>query len=80
MQQIFNGPLKAGYNLFLIKDLLTRGEVTKMIIDGNNENTKQEQEKNLRMGYMGHLILVSEEIIKLGMYIEDMQISFVEPI
>ena len=79
VQQIFNGPLKAGYNLFLIKDLLTRGEVTKMIIDGNNENTKQEQEKNLRMGYMGHLILVSEEIIKLGMYIEDMQISFVEP-
>ena len=79
VQQIFNGPLKTGYNLFLIKDLLTRGEVTKMIIDGNNENTKQEQETKLRMGYMGHLILVSEEIIKLGMYIEDMQISFVEP-
>ncbi|EJS43139.1 sap185p [Saccharomyces arboricola H-6] len=76
IQQIFNGPLKIGYNRFLLSDLLTNIHLTDMIINGNNECIKYEEAHNSRLGYMGHLTLIAEEITKFTAYIEEMNISF----
>ncbi|CCF55577.1 hypothetical protein KAFR_0A01390 [Kazachstania africana CBS 2517] len=76
VQQIFNGPLKTGYNRFLLKNLLDEAEITKLIIEGEKESLKEERENNLRLGYMGHLTLISEEIVKFAAYIDEMKISF----
>ncbi|CAI1509808.1 hypothetical protein SEUBUCD646_0J01140 [Saccharomyces eubayanus] len=76
IQQIFNGPLKIGYNRFLLSDLLTNIRLTDMIINGNNECVKYEEAHNSRLGYMGHLTLIAEEVTKFSAYIEEMNISF----
>lgn len=77
VQQIFNGPLKVGFNKFLIKDLLHNAEITKLIIDGEMECVKQESENKPRLGYMGHLTLIAEEIVKFDAYLEEMNVKFI---
>ena len=76
VQQIFNGPLKIGYNRFLLGDLLINIRLTDMIIKGNNECTEYEKAHDTRLGYMGHLTLIAEEVTKFTAYIEEMNISF----
>ena len=60
VQQIFNGKLKS-YNSFLIVDLFRRDRcnITEVIIKSIRQNSK-----GPHAGYMGHLILMSEEIVK----------------
>lgn len=77
IQQIFNGPLKIGFNKFLIKDLLYSAEVTKLIIDGEKECVRQELDNKPRLGYMGHLTLISEEIVKFDAYLDEMNVKFI---
>ena len=76
IQQIFNGPLKSGFNRFLIKDLLTNTELTKLIIEGERDCVKQEEENKPRLGYIGHLTLIAEEIVKFSAYLDEMNINF----
>lgn len=59
IQQIFNGKLNS-YNSFLIVELFRadRCNITSMIVDAFRSQTEP------RPGYMGHLILVSEEVVK----------------
>lgn len=59
VQQIFNGKLNS-YNSFLIVELfqLDRCGITDVIVKCFKEETTP------RPGYMGHLILVSEEVVK----------------
>lgn len=76
IQQIFNGPLKSGFNRFLLKDLLTNAEITNLITEGDKDCLKQEEDKKPRTGYMGHLTLIAEEIVKFSAYIDEMNISF----
>lgn len=59
IQQIFNGKLNS-YNSFLIVDLFDKEKcnLTSLIIDSYQENTFP------RPGYLGHLILISEEVVK----------------
>lgn len=76
IQQIFNGPLKCGYNKFLIKNLLSKTRLTDKIIKGDIKCTQYEQEKGIRLGYMGHLILIAEEMAKFVEYIDEMKITF----
>lgn len=61
IQQIFNGKLNS-YNSFLIVDLFKPDEcdLTKLIV-----NTYQDTAEP-RPGYMGHLILISEEVVKFS--------------
>lgn len=76
IQQVFNGPLKCGYNKFLIKNLLSKTYLTDKIIQGDIKCTEYEQEKGIRLGYMGHLILIAEEMAKFVEYINEMKITF----
>lgn len=59
IQQIFNGKLNS-YNSFLIVDLFRpdRCDITSMIVNSFKE------EKMPRPGYMGHMVLISEEVVK----------------
>lgn len=59
IQQVFNGKLNS-YNSFIIVDLFRpeKHNLTKMVVDAYREAGEP------RPGYMGHLILISEEIVK----------------
>lgn len=59
IQQIFNGKLNS-YNSFLIVDLFDKDKcnLTSLIVNSYQENVAP------RPGYMGHLILISEEVVK----------------
>lgn len=61
IQQIFNGKLNL-YNLFLIVELFKRerGHLVQMIVDLYQHHHDDE----FRPGYMGHLILIAEEVVK----------------
>ena len=59
IQQVFNGKLNS-YNSFIIVDLFRpeKHNLTKMVVDAYRDAGEP------RPGYMGHLILISEEIVK----------------
>lgn len=59
IQQIFNGKLNS-YNSFLISNLFKddKHNLTQIIVDA------YKQDFDLRPGYLGHLILISEEVVK----------------
>ncbi len=64
IQQILNGPMDTGYNHYLMIDLFDRGNITNQIVDGYNLCEQHEKENHFRLGYMGHLTLISEEVVK----------------
>ncbi|SCV03376.1 LAMI_0H07668g1_1 [Lachancea mirantina] len=76
VQQIFNGPLKNGFNRFLIGSLFAEAHITEMIIEGDKKCEDFDNETGLRLGYMGHLTLIAEEVAKFAAYIDEMKISF----
>ncbi|GMM29866.1 Sap190 protein [Martiniozyma asiatica (nom. inval.)] len=64
VQQILNAHMDFGFNKFLAIDLFDRCEITKLIINGHNNCHIYEEETGLRLGYMGHLTLIAEEVVK----------------
>ncbi|KIX06303.1 uncharacterized protein Z518_04278 [Rhinocladiella mackenziei CBS 650.93] len=66
VQQVFNGPMDRGHNRFLAFDLFETGRITDQIIEGQRRSDEAQQSKNMRLGYMGHLTLVAEEVVKFG--------------
>lgn len=66
VQQVFNGPMDRGHNRFLAFDLFVTGKITEQITQGQRRSEVAEEERNMRLGYMGHLTLVAEEVVKFG--------------
>ena len=66
VQQVFNGPMERGQNKYLAFDLFESGKITEQIIEGQRRSDEAQQTKNMRLGYMGHLTLVAEEVVKFG--------------
>lgn len=66
VQQVFNGPMDRGHNQFLAFDLFETGRITEQIIEGQQRSDEAQKSKNMRLGYMGHLTLVAEEVVKFG--------------
>ncbi|KAK8214308.1 extragenic suppressor of kinetochore protein 1 [Phyllosticta capitalensis] len=64
VQQVFNGQMERGYNRALAIDLFEAGRVTERIIEGQEASDKAQAETNMRLGYMGHLTLIAEEVVK----------------
>ncbi|EOD46591.1 putative sit4-associated protein [Neofusicoccum parvum UCRNP2] len=64
VQQVFNGQMERGYNRALAIDLFETGRVTERIIEGQQASDKAQTETNMRLGYMGHLTLIAEEVVK----------------
>lgn len=53
-----------GYNRTLAIDLFETGRITERIIEGQKASDKAQRETNMRLGYMGHLTLIAEEVVK----------------
>ncbi|KAF1991789.1 extragenic suppressor of kinetochore protein 1 [Aulographum hederae CBS 113979] len=64
VQQVFNGQMDRGFNRGLAIDLFDNARITDRIIEGQQINDKTQQESNMRLGYMGHLTLIAEEVVK----------------
>ena len=64
VQQVFNGPMDRGYNRSLAIDLFQTGRITECIIEGQLRSDEAQQNSNMRLGYMGHLTLIAEEVVK----------------
>ncbi|KAI5210368.1 SAPS-domain-containing protein [Aureobasidium subglaciale] len=74
VQQVFNGSFERGYNRTLAidlfcqsncTDLASQADVTQRILDGQTASDNAQKEKGMRLGYMGHLTLIAEEVLKL---------------
>ncbi|KAK6396316.1 hypothetical protein LTR65_009399 [Meristemomyces frigidus] len=46
--------------------LMSLGEITDRILDGQAASDKSQTERGMRLGYMGHLTLIAEEVCKFG--------------
>ncbi|KAF2488433.1 extragenic suppressor of kinetochore protein 1 [Lophium mytilinum] len=64
VQQVFNGQMDRGFNRNLAIDLFETGRITERIIEGQQASDKAQSETNMRLGYMGHLTLIAEEVLK----------------
>ncbi|KAL8769098.1 MAG: hypothetical protein Q9209_004884 [Squamulea sp. 1 TL-2023] len=66
VQQVFNGPMDKGYNRSLAIDLFQGGRITERIVEGQQRSDEAQAENNMRLGYMGHLTLIAEEVVKFS--------------
>ena len=66
MQQVFNGPMDRGYNRSLAIDLFQTGRITERIVEGQAQSDEAQAKTNMRLGFMGHLTLVAEEVVKFS--------------
>ncbi|KAL8931845.1 MAG: hypothetical protein Q9216_007052 [Gyalolechia sp. 2 TL-2023] len=66
VQQVFNGPMDKGYNRSLAIDLFQAGRITERIVEGQQRSDEAQAENNMRLGYMGHLTLIAEEVVKFS--------------
>jgi SIT4-associating protein SAP185/190 len=64
VQQVFNGQMDRGYNRSVAIDLFETGRITERIIEGQQASDKAQKETHMRLGYMGHLTLIAEEVLK----------------
>ncbi|GEQ67317.1 hypothetical protein JCM33374_g981 [Metschnikowia sp. JCM 33374] len=65
VQQVLNGSMDIGFNKFLAIDIFHSGKITVRITEGQNLcNDYEESNGGLRLGYMGHLTLIAEEVVK----------------
>ncbi|KAF6825695.1 sit4 phosphatase-associated protein [Colletotrichum plurivorum] len=64
VQQVFNGPMDRGYNPTLAVSLFEAADITNAIINGQLASDESQAKIKTRMGYMGHLTLIAEEVVK----------------
>ncbi|CAG8272518.1 unnamed protein product [Penicillium nalgiovense] len=66
IQQVFNGPMERGYNRALAVNVFDTGRITTAIVEGQKRSDETQRTKQIRLGYMGHLTLVAEEVVKFS--------------
>ncbi|KAJ5168387.1 uncharacterized protein N7482_003981 [Penicillium canariense] len=66
IQQVFNGPMERGYNRALAINVFEVGQITSAIVEGQKRSDETQRTKQIRLGYMGHLTLVAEEVVKFS--------------
>ena len=64
VQQVFNGPMDRGYNRVLAIDVFVQGAICEKIVQGQKRSEEAVASKGVRLGYMGHLTLIAEEVVK----------------
>lgn len=66
LQQFFNGRMDVGLNRRLTLAVFTSGALTDKIMEGHQRNEESMAgPRRIRMGYMGHMNLIAEEVVKL---------------
>ncbi|KAJ3506492.1 hypothetical protein NM208_g16069 [Fusarium decemcellulare] len=64
VQQVFNGPMDRSFNPNLAVSLFEAADITSAIINGQQASDESQAKTKTRMGYMGHLTLIAEEVVK----------------
>jgi len=64
VQQIFNARLSRGYSAELAVDLFESARIVERICEGSRANLEHLAKSKVRLGYAGHIIMISEELIK----------------
>ncbi|KAK6910784.1 hypothetical protein I203_104816 [Kwoniella mangroviensis CBS 8507] len=65
LQQILNGRLAPGLNNDLVVELIVKARLVERVIDAQRVNDRMvAQPRCPRLPYMGHIILISEELVK----------------
>lgn len=66
LQQILNGNLGHGYNRELVIELFSNAKLVERILDAQRRNDLQvkSEPRKPRLPYMGHISLISEELVK----------------
>jgi SIT4-associating protein SAP185/190 len=65
IQQVFNGPMDRGYNPMLAISLFDdAANITASIVKGQAASDEHQVKMKTRLGYMGHLTLIAEEVVK----------------
>ncbi|KAI0399996.1 SAPS-domain-containing protein [Xylaria palmicola] len=64
VQQVFNGLMERGFNRTLAISLFEAADITNAIINGQSSSEKSQAQSRTRMGFMGHLTLIAEEVVK----------------
>lgn len=64
VQQVFNGPMDRGYNRVLAIDVFAQGQLCEKIVAGQKASDDHVTGDGVRLGYMGHLTLIAEEVVK----------------
>ncbi|KAI7867052.1 SIT4 phosphatase-associated protein-domain-containing protein [Mucor mucedo] len=66
LHQVFNGQMNKESNRQLALSIFTQGHLTDKIVQAQEKNDIECQKpKGMRLGYMGHLTFISDEVIKL---------------
>ena len=55
-----------GFNGNLAIDLFQTGRITERIVEGQRRSDEAQEQNNMRLGYMGHLTLIAEEVVKFS--------------
>lgn len=55
-----------GFNRTLAVDLFDSGRITEQIVNGQRKSDESQARSNMRLGYMGHLTLIAEEVVKFS--------------
>lgn len=55
-----------GHNRSLAIDLFETGRITEHIVEGQRRSDEAQEKNRMRLGYMGHLTLVAEEVVKFS--------------
>lgn len=58
--------MATGFNRNLAIDLFQTGAITDRIIEGQLRSDEAQARNNMRLGYMGHLTLIAEEVVKFS--------------
>mgnify|MGYP001657712037 CR=1 FL=1 len=58
--------MERGYNRALAVDVFDTGRITTAIVEGQKRSDETQRTKQIRLGYMGHLTLVAEEVVKFS--------------
>jgi SIT4-associating protein SAP185/190 len=66
VQQILNGPMDQGFNRYLTAQIFDTGHITDLISESEKLCKEYFVKHKTRLGYMGHLTLISEAIVKFA--------------
>ncbi|KAJ6106836.1 SIT4 phosphatase-associated protein family [Penicillium capsulatum] len=58
--------MERGYNRALAVNVFETGQITTAIVEGQKRSDEAQRTKQIRLGYMGHLTLVAEEVVKFS--------------
>jgi SIT4-associating protein SAP185/190 len=58
--------MERGYNRALAVNVFDIGQITTAIVEGQKRSDETQRTKQIRLGYMGHLTLVAEEVVKFS--------------